>query len=138
MMTVATCPHEQVGFDGPADCREPLPLPAFERRALAAAVNRVRLFAAIVLHVVWRLARWRKPSLSTFLLPSRSGGPEGEPMCWTDPGGALAGAVDAAATCNDLRVVTMRGPLRVPMLVVVERALAAGWIARQTVSMQVA
>lgn len=84
-----------------------------------------------------RLCRGRRPAWSTVLHPSRTGGPDGGPMLFADHACASL-AAEGPATCNDLQVARMESPtrpLQIPLLVIVEQALAAGWLQRRTVMM---
>lgn len=127
--------------DGGAGCLD-LPGPRLQLQhavlyALVLTYKAVLLAARIVLHVLARLVALRLPALTTFVRPSVSGGPDGGPMCWTtaEPGGDAGCAPEGLGTCHDLAVATMVRPLRFPILVVVERALAAGWTLRRTAVM---
>lgn len=115
--------------DGGAGCLD-LPGPRLQlRHAL--------LYAAVLLFVLGRLATLRLPALTTFLQPSRTGGPGGGPMCWTTAlaGGDAGCAPEGPGTCLDLPVAAIARPLRFPILVIVERALAAGWTLRRAAVM---
>lgn len=89
-----------------------------------------------------RLLRGRGPALSTYLLPSRTGGADGGPavFCPADPLGPVG--FDIGASCNDLPVASLVRIWRdcaadraAPVFaVVVERWLAAGWTMRPGVA----
>jgi len=148
MLSYQTCPNEHTCAGlGATDCLAAVPVAPVRARRAAIVLNRIRLALAIVAHVVWRLLTWRRPSLSTYLLPTRSGGADGGPMCWpTGEVGDSACSPEGEEVCWPWTVARMvvihaarrgnqaRG-LRFPVLVVVERMLAAGWTMRRSAVM---
>lgn len=150
MLTHQTCPNEHTCTGlGEIDCLVAVPSAPVRTRCAAILVNRLRLALAIVAHVVWRLLTRRRPSLSTYLLPTRTGGADGGPMCWpASEVGDSACSPEGEEVCWPWAVARMvvfhaarrsnhaRG-LRFPVLVVVERMLAAGWTMRRSAVMGV-
>jgi len=148
MLTHQTCPNEHTSTGlGETDCLVAVPVAPVRARRAAILVNRIRLALAIAVHVVWRLLTWRRPSLSTYLLPTRSGAADGGPMCWpVGEVGDSACSPEGEEVCWPWTVARMvvfhaarrdnqaRG-LRFPVLVVVERMLAAGWTMRRSAVM---